>query len=48
MYQNIYYERQKNLIHLWDDKSGYQTFHIESMHINEIHMVSTFLCMVIN
>ena len=25
MYQNIYYERQKNLIHLWDDKSGYQT-----------------------
>jgi len=26
MYQNIYYERQKNLIHLWDDKSGYQTF----------------------
>ena len=26
MYQNIYYERQKNLIHLWDDESGYQTF----------------------
>jgi len=26
MYQNIYYERQKNLIHLWDDTSGYQTF----------------------
>ena len=26
MYQNIYYERQKNLIHLWDDKNGYQTF----------------------
>jgi DNA polymerase elongation subunit (family B) len=26
MYQNIFYERQKNLIHLWDDKSGYQTF----------------------
>ena len=25
MYQNIYYERQKNLMHLWDDKSGYQT-----------------------
>jgi len=25
MYQNIYYERAKNLIHLWDDKSGYQT-----------------------
>jgi DNA polymerase elongation subunit (family B) len=26
MYQNIFYERQKNLIHLWDDKNGYQTF----------------------
>lgn len=26
MYQNIYYERQKNLIHLWDDMNGYQTF----------------------
>ena len=26
MYQNIYYERQKNLIHLWDDANGYQTF----------------------
>ena len=26
MYQNIFYERQKNLIHLWDDQSGYQTF----------------------
>ena len=25
MYQNIFYERGKNLIHLWDDKSGYQT-----------------------
>ena len=25
MYQNIYYERQKNLMHLWDDKNGYQT-----------------------
>jgi len=25
MYKNIYYERQKNLMHLWDDKSGYQT-----------------------
>jgi len=24
-YKNIYYERQKNLIHLWDDKNGYQT-----------------------
>ena len=26
MYQNIYYERAKNLIHLWDDTNGYQTF----------------------
>jgi DNA polymerase elongation subunit (family B) len=25
MYQNIYYERAKNTIHLWDDKTGYQT-----------------------
>ena len=25
-YQNIYYERAKNLIHLWDDTNGYQTF----------------------
>ena len=25
MYQNIFYERTKNLIHLWDDQSGYQT-----------------------
>jgi DNA polymerase elongation subunit (family B) len=25
MYQNIYYERSKNLIHLWDDTSGYST-----------------------
>ena len=25
MYQNIYYQRSKNLIHLWDDTSGYQT-----------------------
>jgi len=26
MYQNVYYQRQKNLIHLWDDKLGYRTF----------------------
>ena len=26
MYQNIYYERQRNLIHLWDDERGYTTF----------------------
>jgi DNA polymerase elongation subunit (family B) len=25
MYQNIFYERSKNLIHLWDDKQGYST-----------------------
>ena len=26
MYSNIYYQREKNLIHLWDDKQGYRTF----------------------
>ena len=26
MYQNIYYQREKNLIHLWDDTLGYRTF----------------------
>jgi DNA polymerase elongation subunit (family B) len=26
MYQNIYYERGKNLMHLWDDERGYTTF----------------------
>ena len=26
MYQNIYYQREKNLIHLWDDQLGYRTF----------------------
>jgi len=26
MYQNIYYQREKNLIHLWDDKQGYRSF----------------------
>jgi DNA polymerase elongation subunit (family B) len=25
MYQNIYYQRAKNLIHLWDDTNGYST-----------------------
>ena len=25
-YQNIYYQREKNLVHLWDDKLGYRTF----------------------
>lgn len=25
MYQNIFYQREKNLIHLWDDKLGYST-----------------------
>jgi DNA polymerase elongation subunit (family B) len=25
MYQNVYFERAKNLIHLWDDKQGYST-----------------------
>ena len=26
MYQNIYYQREKNLIHLWDDQQGYRSF----------------------
>ena len=26
MYQNIFYERGRNLIHLWDDTNGYTTF----------------------
>ena len=26
MYQNIYYQREKNLIHLWDDTRGYSAF----------------------
>jgi len=25
-YQNIYYQREKNLIHLWDDVAGYRSF----------------------
>ena len=26
MYQNIYYQRERNLIHLWDDQRGYTSF----------------------
>ena len=26
MYQNIYFQREKNLMHLWDSKLGYRTF----------------------
>jgi DNA polymerase elongation subunit (family B) len=26
MYQNIYYQREKNLVHLWDDVAGYRSF----------------------
>ncbi len=26
MYQNIYFQREKNLMHLWDDNLGYRTF----------------------
>ena len=26
MYKNIYYQREKNLIHLWDDQRGYSSF----------------------
>ena len=26
MYKNIYYQRERNLVHLWDDTLGYRTF----------------------
>jgi DNA polymerase elongation subunit (family B) len=26
LYKNVYYQREKNLVHLWDDKLGYRTF----------------------
>jgi DNA polymerase elongation subunit (family B) len=26
MYQNVYYQREKNLVHLWDDRLGYRSF----------------------
>jgi DNA polymerase elongation subunit (family B) len=26
MYQNCYYQREKNLVHIWDDKLGYRSF----------------------
>ena len=26
MYQNIFYDRRENKVHIWDDKFGYQTF----------------------
>ena len=26
MYQNIYYDRRVNKMHVWDDKFGHQTF----------------------
>src|SRR6056300_998430 len=26
MYQNAYYQREKNLVHIWDDKKGYFNF----------------------
>jgi len=26
MYQNCYYQREKNLVHIWDDKQGYRSF----------------------
>ena len=32
MYQNIYIENKNNksIVHLWDDKVGYQTFNYKS------------------
>jgi len=26
LYKNVYYQREKNLVHLWDDLQGYRTF----------------------
>ena len=26
MYSNVYYQREKNLVHLWDDAQGYRSF----------------------
>ena len=26
MYKNCYYQREKNLVHIWDDKQGYRSF----------------------
>jgi len=26
LYQNAYFQREKNLVHIWDDKLGYRTF----------------------
>ena len=26
MYQNIFYDRRLNTMHIWDDKFGHQTF----------------------
>jgi DNA polymerase elongation subunit (family B) len=26
MYKNCYYQREKNLVHIWDDKQGYRAF----------------------
>jgi hypothetical protein len=26
LYQNAYYQREKNLVHIWDDKLGYRSF----------------------
>lgn len=26
MYSNVYYQREKNLVHLWDDTQGYRSF----------------------
>ena len=29
MYNRIFFERNKNLIHLWDDKEGYSKFEFQ-------------------
>jgi len=40
MYQNVYYQREKNLIHLWDDVRGYSNFLILAMLTNGLQKVS--------
>jgi len=48
MYQNIYYQREKNLIHLWDDKLGYRSFLIQDTHTKEQLMANVYPFMEID
>ena len=29
MYQNIWYQKNKNTVHLWDDEKGYIKYHMK-------------------